>query len=146
MVIHPQASALPAAAVDAALVAESKVYAYGAGKLCVAVPVAKMEIIGVVTGVRKRAAPSAAGSTLPLRQMRTYFRHDTQPFMRTDAYSAKDVIVAYLDVGNSPFAAATTGADATAALVQAYDGGNNIQVLCVALEDMLPGEEVVLLE
>ena len=78
--------------------------------------------------------------------MRTYFRHDTTPPTRRDAYSAKDVVVAYLDASKSPWARATRSATAAnAALVQAYDGANNIQLVVVAMADMLPGEGVVLL-
>jgi hypothetical protein len=147
MIVHPQAVALPPSKVDAAMVLPVlHAHEFTDGRLCVMATVARGDIIGVLTGPRSKHALDSR-SMIPLRQMRTYFRHDTQPPARTDSYTLKDVITAYLDVSGSPFLKCKCSAtDATAALVQAYDGGNNIQLICVAIDDLMAGEEIVLLQ
>jgi hypothetical protein len=148
--VHPQTQTVAAAQVDAAIVRSPPKLIRHQNSIHLMFGVKKHSIVGVLSG------PSICGVVenrtenmfLPIRQMRTYFQQQSDgKITRADSYSDRDVIVGHMDVAHCALAHARTGTTtANAALVQAYDGANQPQICVWSLENILEGEEVILLE
>jgi hypothetical protein len=149
--VHPQTHTLPAEQVDTAILHGPPKLLRHKNSMHVLESVKKHSIVGVLHG------PIVCGPVwkssdskfiVPIRQMRTYFKQQKNgKITRTDSYSDRDVIVAYLDASHCALAQARKGTTtANAALVQAYDGANHTQVCVWSLSGLLEGEEVILLD
>jgi len=131
-----QVAAVPSAMVDAAVTLSR------AGNTVRTGPAKAWTILGAVTGPRTDA-PTGSPHEVPVVRMETYYVADTpgEPGHRIDVCKRGAHAVEFIQAEEGHI---DRGPDANVTMVQAYDGGNNVQVLYVSTARVKRGVPMVL--